>query len=707
MAFDEGTWKEQLRDRLQGWKERMARAGVKSVYAFLSAATLWPVARAAQQGDWAALVALGGVLGNIGSNLWANQIQYWKDEADGARRLEQAVENDEELRRALDTLLEKLETLSQAASVLDEEDKAWFQQTLRQELARLGSNIHLENTVAVIDSPGGQATGPRAIRTKNITNSFLNTGTILYTVYQTPPGQARLTEDNFRRILGEYLQWVSNAYKRARLYGLESLQAARGRPVRSLDEVFVPLSLRRFTPPLRDEIEALAREKGDDPWAIPKAYLELARKRRETGEEVALDNILRVHDRVAIIGGAGSGKSTLLKYMAYSLATHALEGTPLPFALPSDRETLIPLLIPLRYYREYLEAAKASPQRLVDRPRTGTLAGFIPWYLKHRSPALELSEDFFDRLLLGGGCLLMLDGLDEVVPREDRGKVREEVERLANDIYPGNIVLVTAREAGYRENAVFGDDFVRLDIQPLTEDRVEHLVRNWCQLLYAPHEVNDHVSDIMDAVRKINERYRRQNLPPLFDTPLMATMVVSVKWGETELPRERARLYEAAVRVILQSQYLPEDEARQELVNWGGPWEEQREWLSHLALEMHRGGEGSAVIPEEQLRAILHPMLGEKQVEQFIRAVRERGGLLEERAGLFQFVHLTFQEFLAARLLAKQRRDAWPDLSRYVADSWWREVFLLIYGFAKVDYAPYAEEFLEWLSDLSDMDDAT
>jgi hypothetical protein len=38
----------------------------------------------------------------------------------------------------------------------------------------------------------------------------------------------------------------------------------------------------------------------------------------------------------------------------------------------------------------------------------------------------------FDRLLRGGGCLLMLDGLDEVVSREERGRVRQQVENLVN-----------------------------------------------------------------------------------------------------------------------------------------------------------------------------------------------------------------------------------------------------------------------------------
>jgi formylglycine-generating enzyme required for sulfatase activity len=72
--------------------------------------------------------------------------------------------------------------------------------------------------------------------------------------------------------------------------------------------------------------------------------------------------------------------------------------------------------------------------------------------------------------------------------------------------------------------------------------------------------------------------------------------------------------------------------------------------------------------------------------------------LVEERAELFQFVHLTFQEFLTARWLAKQRQGAWPHLQPHLTDAWWREVFLLTYGFAQMDHPPFAREYLEWLS---------
>ncbi|MBI3958286.1 MAG: SUMF1/EgtB/PvdO family nonheme iron enzyme [Chloroflexi bacterium] len=527
-----------------------------------------------------------------------------------------------------------------------------------------------------------------------------------YAIYQQPAGPARLGAEQFQPLLEEYLGWVERAYARARLYGLESLRTARGRPVRSLADVFVPITLRRFTPPSRQAVEELAQELGADALAERKAFLALADERRQSGEPLAVAELLTTHNRLAVIGGAGCGKSTLLTYLTFCLAHHAQSGAALPFRLPSGRSTPIPLLIPLRYYRQYQEACRNAAARSLDHPRSGTLAGFIPWYLKQRSPALELSEDFFDRLLLGGGCLLLLDGLDEIVDQRERGQVRAQVEALANHIYPANRFIVTAREAGYRENAVFGDDFVRLDVQPLDEEQTRALVGNWCEQIY-PGEVESQSEAIVTAIATINQRYRSQNLPPLIDTPLMTTMVISVKWGETELPRERSKLYEAAVKVILQAQYLDEDESRETLINWGGPWEEQREWLSHLALAMHSRGQAGAALDEAALRTILRERLTPEKLDAFVRAVRLRGGLLEERAELFQFIHLTFQEFLSARLLAKERSDAWPRLLPHLADGWWREVFLLHYGFAKSDFDRYAQEFLNWLSDLPAVDDAT
>lgn len=546
------------------------------------------------------------------------------------------------------------------------------------------------------------AIGQQGVGVKgSVSSSLINTG-VIFQVYQSASGTPRLDEAGFERILRNYLEWLRKAYGKARLYGLESIQTSGSQKKRELSEVFVPLSLQRFSPPSRAEVEEHAENFKGDLYAEQRAFLSLVEQKREGGETIPTESLLTHGSRLAVIGGAGSGKSTLLAYLAAMFAERELTGASLPFQLPEERETLVPLVIPLRYRREYLRLCKEAPSAVLTNVRPGTIAGFVLWYLKKRSQAIRvtdesLAEEFFDRLLLGGGCLVMLDGLDEVVSQDERGQVRAEVERLAEEIYPDNLFIVTARESGYKENAIFSEDFIRLDVQALNDGQIEALVRNWCEQLY-PDKVEDQMKDILRSITAINRRYEAQDLPALVRTPLMTTMVVSVKWGETELPRERARLYEAVVKVILQAQYLDDDDQTRELVNWGGAWEEQREWLSYLALEMHRGGQNGAAIPEERLRGILAAKLSQENLDQFIRAVRSRGGLFEERAELFQFAHLTFQEFLAARLLAKDRDKSLPILEERIPDAWWREVLLLVYGFSKQDYAPFSGEYLKWLS---------
>lgn len=114
---------------------------------------------------------------------------------------------------------------------------------------------------------------------------------------------------------------------------------------------------------------------------------------------------------------------------------------------------------------------------------------------------------------------------------------------------------------------------------------------------------------------------------------------------------------------------------------------------------MHEGGRDGAAVPESRVREVLAPEVPSKDaIARFIQAVRDRGSLFEERAELFQFSHLSFQEFLAARALAKRRGEAFARLAPRLADPWWREVILLTHGFAQSDHRPFADEFLKWLS---------
>lgn len=157
MAFDLiGKFKQNL----GGWKARLQNSGANSAYAMVTASALWPVAAAAQAGDWSALTVLGSELGvAVGATLIANHLQKWKDEADGARQIA-ALAKDDPLREALDELLQRLDAFTATHAALPDSDKAWFLQTLREELMRLGNFGKFQGQIAGWQSgSGGQAVG--------------------------------------------------------------------------------------------------------------------------------------------------------------------------------------------------------------------------------------------------------------------------------------------------------------------------------------------------------------------------------------------------------------------------------------------------------------------------------------------------------------------------------------------------------------------
>jgi len=429
-----------------------------------------------------------------------------------------------------------------------------------------------------------------------------------------------------------------------------------------------------------------------------------SRERKQGGDqEVRLRDLLMVGKRLAVIGGAGSGKSTLLAYLAYHLAsTCGNEGEVPPFALPGAAPFLVPFVVPFREYRQYREQAGESGDV--------SLAAFIPSCIERQ---VRRSNPKFcgqavllcDLLLRAKCCLLLLDGLDEIASAAERPQVRAAVETLIHTTYPGNRVIVTARGSGYRDQAVFGKDFTRLDVESLDDDETGLLVGNWCRQLY-PVDGQTHIDELLPAIREMNARSAQEDARRLIATPLLVTMVVSVEFGKTRLPRQRAKLYEACVEVVLTAQYSALLGDKQEPVNWGGPWEEQRDWLAKLAFEMHRAGSGAAT-SEARVREILAPELSLEKLDRFIEATRSRGGLFEEKAESFQFLHLTFQEFLAARYLVKYR-DAklLASLVPHIGDSWWREALLLLHGYAASDHAPFAAEYIQWLSCRNGNDEA-
>lgn len=505
--------------------------------------------------------------------------------------------------------------------------------------------------------------------------------THLYHIYQHAPGQAQMDERAFAQAVERYLGWVATRYGHLDMRGIER----REQLTLNLTIADVYVSLQAA---VRPERKQPTRRRG-------RQLDEEMLREEEQLQTIDMAQLLALGRRLAIIGGPGSGKTTFLKVIASSLA-HALrtgERDAVANSLGLTGDLPLPIFVTLSDYNHYRRANHGFTD-----PNQGTLTTFLSHNLIRDEAALGLPADFFTRLLSQGqSCILLLDGLDEVADERERALVRRAVENLAaNDGI--RYLLVTSRSRAYREGAALTEEFRVAEVQPMTPEQAQALATRWCWAAYNETQAAREAESLAAAIAGLEEMRRARNESSLIDSPLMVTIVAIVHYNQRRLPDERAELYERCVDVLLAESHKTQSPAMYELADWGGNQKEKRDLLAWLAFCMITAGEARGrTATEGQLRDWLRPRMArmarravevdvEDRLDLFVQAMRERGSLLDERDAHYQFIHLTFQEFLCAVYLAESVReiDAIADLlcqDGRIADSWWRETVLLTVGY--------------------------
>ena len=363
MPFTLETWKAQVYERLWGWRLRLEQARPVSIYSTLSAMALWPLVQAAQsEGMLPMAMTLGNVAAGVGGNLIAEQVQRWRDhaaeaphdEATIAAWVKEHLATQADLRLALDTILERLEAVPQAQATLDEAQRAWFAQTLRQELAAMGSlarfEAHLTGSGSMAQGPEAVAAGERGVAGRNIQGSVIITGDhVIYTSQaQSDPGAA----------LAAYRHVLVTSYRHLPLRGVDVRASDPTRGQQHLDLARVYVDLHTTT--------AVPRADGDTPRRRERG-LRGEDEHRPLGALEAIAN----HRHLVLLGDPGSGKSTLLNHLTLCLAAHGVEPhegwlTHMPTWPPQDTD-VVPIPVTLRDFARWLLARgvhRAVPQHL-------------------------------------------------------------------------------------------------------------------------------------------------------------------------------------------------------------------------------------------------------------------------------------------------------------------------------------------------------
>ena len=349
-------------------------------------------------------------------------------------------------------------------------------------------------------------------------------------------------------------------------------------------------------------------------------------------------------------------------------------------------------------------------------PKERTLAGFVSYYLLEKQGGLDLPPDFFVRMLRSGQqVMLLLDGLDEVPDEVERAAVREAIEGLL-DGRSQIRVAVTCRTAAFRGRTTLGRGFRELRVQPLDDGHVVHLVKQAYASVYSHDSAKreEKTNELLAGISRLEEQRRErmgEDAVRLIDSPLMVRMLLVVHLSERRLPQHRAELYQRVIDTMLWPEHTIDEEVAGRIGRLvGGSHEVHRELVQHLAFAMHRRGAAQGrEIDEDTLRAILDgvPELA-KYSQDFLHLTRLRGTVLEERSGTFRFIHLAFQEYLAARYLAEVLRGegGTAAIVRYLTDglvleSWWREPILLTAGYLSLNTLPNARRFLTELANAT------
>jgi formylglycine-generating enzyme required for sulfatase activity len=486
---------------------------------------------------------------------------------------------------------------------------------------------------------------------------------------QSPDGPKRRRRsgpadlEKTERLYREYL------VERYRYLDFKGLGISDRVPLRlPLLEMYVPLKARVQTP----SGETWARQTRLAGRPVGEAEAEAMGERLSEPRPVL--ELLQESSGLVLLGDPGSGKTTFLKSLALSLA---IGGS-------GNRElgNLLPVLIPLSAY------ANASARRDVS------LGRFLSRYFEEGEFSSPLAG-LFERKLAAGEILFLLDGLDEVRERRRRGLVVHQVE----DFYrghraAGNKFVLTSRVVGYREVRPSAEGLAEATLVDFDDEEITSFVERWTAAIEkaavgetrrAREEAGREREEMLAAVAT------NPGVRSLAANPLLLTILALMKRQGKILPERRVELYERCIQTLIRDWNLARGlagRATKDLDLW-----EVLRVLRPLALWMHGASPGVGLVKEADLQRELRRIFTarrerdpERAARHFLEDVREHTSLLLDRGGRqYGFIHLTFQEYLAAAALAQEHQQEVEPivsaLASHVGEAPWREVSLLTLGY--------------------------
>ncbi|NDJ15876.1 NACHT domain-containing protein [Myxacorys almedinensis] len=423
-----------------------------------------------------------------------------------------------------------------------------------------------------------------------------------------------------------------------------------------LEKVYVPLELDRsaFRPGLMSDVAKSGRFDETDSDRLTR--LDIWKLLAQTEKDL-------IYRRLVILAWGGYGKTTLLRHLAFTYGQNQ-QGSGLP--------RLVPILLLLRKYRE--ELTQENPLSLPDLIAQKHIPN-LP-----EGATLRMSPDWAKNILRRGDALVLVDGFDEV-PKAQRPQVARWLNEQMRH-YGKSTFILTSRPKAYQEQDQAMDTLeleTILWVKDFQEKQRRQFVEQWywCQEYY--HHGKEDTPDIRrEAQRSADELLAqieaRSELKDLAKNPLLLNMMATFhrRYPSAELPRRRVELYQEMC--VLQLRDRPGARRLETILGY----EEALVILQMLALEMMQ--QHDEQVSQEVILRRLTTYLTEQaetvSAADFLRHIEQVSELLVQREPEeYEFSHLSFQEYLAAKEIIRLKRES--VLYQHFEDGWWKPTILL------------------------------
>ena len=404
---------------------------------------------------------------------------------------------------------------------------------------------------------------------------------------------------------------------------------------------------------------------------LQEVYISLRLNTAKESPTIVWDHVFDDKGKhMVILGQPGAGKSTLLDYLTL-VFTGQINHT-----LQSRLRNPLPIFVRLR------DLGKSdSKQSLLN--------------LIESSENIELKNvpsGYFERHLKNGKCIVLLDGLDEVLDETSHKQAVKEIQSFANE-YPENWIVVTCRVAGWHGQL---PNFKQYTVREFDRDDVRQFIGAWYREVARTEEVNRlggsaKAEAIRDAEAKAYQvslkqadllwgaLLRNEGLLRIARTPLILSLVTLVhKNRTTDLPKGRARLYRECLEILLDLW-----DAKDKGLTIPDAPSLNDKLLALKTIAYHYVENGLLEMDNKGLEDLVTPLLRSltRQVSaaSLIRQIYERSGVLVEQAiGQYGFAHRALHDYLAASYIAEQGLDSL--LMDHASEEHWREVILIAIG---------------------------